>query len=284
MDGLRRVRFVPVVLAGISNATLSAQHLRVATNLDLFDEKYLFAGNRFLVYFVSSVPNLLIILLLLTAIGYLPFKLLPASVKSRAGRRVADWASKPIRLPLLGTIFAIIFIQFILRKCFEFGNLLLQNQLPYGWISSVLLTSDARLSLYFSALVAGTLLCGTIAWYVAARGTATTYFSRLLLAILIFLVAVEFLLLPVNDGVLISTQQLPRITELSGDEHLQAGQRGWVIWDSKDALTYFIYGPQDARMLLTLPRKDAKIKIVAYDDIFCVLFSANHSNTRPCPR
>ena len=30
----------------------------VATNLDIFDEKYLFAGCRFLVYLVSSVPTL----------------------------------------------------------------------------------------------------------------------------------------------------------------------------------------------------------------------------------
>ncbi len=47
----------------------------VATNLDLFDEKYLFAGCRFLVYLVSAVPNILIILLALAAIGYLPYKL-----------------------------------------------------------------------------------------------------------------------------------------------------------------------------------------------------------------
>ena len=35
----------------------------VSTNLDLFDEKYLFAGCRFLVYLVSSVPNVLILVL-----------------------------------------------------------------------------------------------------------------------------------------------------------------------------------------------------------------------------
>src|SRR5579864_9313034 len=56
----------------------------VATNLDIFDEKYLFAGCRFLVYMVSAaVPNILIIVLVLTAIGYVPYKLVPRSVRDR---------------------------------------------------------------------------------------------------------------------------------------------------------------------------------------------------------
>ena len=37
----------------------------VATNLDLFDEKYMVAGCRFLVNLVSSVPNVLIVVLVL---------------------------------------------------------------------------------------------------------------------------------------------------------------------------------------------------------------------------
>src|SRR5580693_9178177 len=51
----------------------------VATNLDIFDEKYLFAGCRFLVYLVSSVPNILIVVLLLAAVGYVPYRLMPSA-------------------------------------------------------------------------------------------------------------------------------------------------------------------------------------------------------------
>jgi uncharacterized membrane protein len=58
-------------------------------------------------------------------------------------------------------------------------------------------------------LVGGTLLTVAILVYVLRRGTATTAVSQSLVAILIFLVAVELLMLPVNYGVLISTQQLP---------------------------------------------------------------------------
>src|SRR5580704_8860685 len=256
----------------------------VATNLDLLDEKYFFAGCRFLVYLVSSVPNILLLVLLLVAIGYVPYALTPKAVRDRLGQWAAGWTTKPARLPLLGTILAIAFIQFVLRRCFALGNVLFQKQLPDEWISSVLLSSDGRLAFYFSGLVAGALLTGGIFWYVLRRGSATTATAKLLLAVLGFLVAVEFLLLPVNYGVLICTQLLPRVSELAGDERLLDGQRGWVVWDSKDAFIYFIVGSGDKRTLLTIPRKEGKVKIVAYDDIYCVLFSADHTNSRPCAR
>lgn len=256
----------------------------VATNLDLLDEKYAFAGCRFLVNLVSSVPNILILVLVVVAIGYVPYKLMPGSIKHRLGHWAAGWAAKPHRLPLLGMILAVAFIQFVLRRCFALGNILLQKQLPDEWISSVLLSSDGRLSLYFSGLVAITFLTGGIFWYVLRLETATTAIAKLFLGVLGFLVAVECLLLPINYGVLISTQQLPRVSELGGDVRLLDGEHGWMVWDSKDAFTYFILGSGDKRTLLTIPRKESKVKIIAYDDIYCVLFSADHTNSRPCPR
>lgn len=256
----------------------------VATNLDIFDEKYLFAGCRFLVYFASAVPNILIIVLLLAAIGYLPCKLAPVSFKDRVRGWASLWNAKPLGLSLLGVIFAVAFTQFVLRKCFGFGNLLLRKQLPDEWSSSLLLVSDAKLSLYFSGLVAGTLLTGAILLYMSQRGTATTAASRFWMGVLVFLFAVEFLLLPVNYGVLISTQQLPRVAELSAGEKPSDGQRNWLLWDNKDAITYFVRDGQDQRTIVTVPRKDSKVKIVAYDDIFCVLFGGGGADSRPCPR
>jgi hypothetical protein len=181
-------------------------------------------------------------------------------------------------------VFAVVLIQFVLRRCFTLGNLLLRRQPPDDWISSVLLISDGKLSLYFSGLVAGTLLTGAILLYVFRRGTSTTAASRFWVGILVFLFAVEFLLLPVNYGVLISTQQLPRVAGLSANEKTPEGQLAWLVWDSKDAIIYFVRGAQDQRMIVTVPKKDTKVKIVAYDDIFCVLFGGNHVESRPCPR
>jgi len=256
----------------------------LATDLDLFDEKYLFAGCRFLVYAVSCVPNILIFLMILAAIGYIPYRLTPAPAKERVRGWLAAWCAKPWHLPLLGVVVAVVFIQFVMRKCFAFGDLLLQKQLPNEWITTVLLANDGRLALYFSGLVAGVLLTAVIAWQAATRGNSTNPAARILLAALVFLVAVEFLLLPINYGVLVSTQQLPQVAELPGGAKPGDGQRAWLVWNSKDTLTYFIYGSPDRRLLLTVPRKDALVRIVGYDDIYCVLFSADHANSRPCLR
>ena len=256
----------------------------VASNLDIFDEKYLFAGCRFLVNLVSTIPSVLIIFLVLAAVGYLPYKLVTRSVKDRMNRWGSSWCAKPLNLPLLGVVLAVGLIQFALRKCFSYGNLLLRRQLPEEWLSSVLLASEGKLSLYFSGLVAGTLLTGAILACVMHRSTGTTPASRFWIGVLVFLFAVEFLLLPVNYGVLVATQQLPRVAEMSAEEKPAEGQVGWLVWDTKDTLTYFIRDANDARMLVTVPRKDAKVRIVAYDDIFCLLFGANHVESRPCPR
>jgi hypothetical protein len=256
----------------------------VATDLDIFDEKYLFAGCRFVLYLVAAVPNILIILLVLAAVGYLPYKLVSVSLRDRIKHWASSWCAAPLHLPFLGVVLAVAFIQFILRKCFAFGNLLLRTQLPDEWSSTILLASDAKLSLYFTGLVAGTLLTGVILLYVLWRETATSATSRFGVGVLVFLLAVEFLLLPVNYGVLISTQQLPRVAELSANEKAPTGQREWLVWDSKDTITYFVRDGQDQRMMVTVPKKDAKVRIVAYDDIFCVLFGGNRVESRPCPR
>ena len=254
----------------------------VATNLDVFDEKYLFAGCRFVVYLVSAVPSILIILLLLAAMGSLPYKLVPKSLKDRMKLWMSSWCAKPLHLPLLGVVLAVALIQFVLRRPFALGNVLLRTELPDDWSSAVLLASDGKLSLYFSGLVVGTLLTGVILLYVLRHGTATTTPSRFWMEILGFLFAVEFLLLPVNYGVLISTQQLPRVAELSAVEK-PGDSQGWLVWDTKDEITYFVRNAQDQRMVVTVPKKDAKVRIVAYDNIFCVLFGGDRES-HPCPR
>lgn len=256
----------------------------VATNLDLFDEKYLFAGCRFVVYLVSTVPNILIILLVLGGIGYLPYKLVPISVKSAIRRLVSLWSANPLHVAISGVVLAVALIQFVLRKCFSFGNLLLRKELPDEWSSSVLLTGDGQLSLYFTGLVAGTLLTAGIVVYLFNRIASMTAASRFWTRVLVFLFAVEFLLLPVNYGVLISTQQLPRVAELSAAQKPGQGERNWLLWDSKDAVTYFVRDAQDQRTIVSVPRKDAQMRITAYDDIFCVLFGRNHVENRPCQR
>lgn len=245
----------------------------VATDIDAFDEKYLFAGCRFVVYLFSTVPSVLILLLVLAAIGYVPYKAIPSSIRNSVKGWVSRWCAEPAHLLLFGIVFAVLFIQMVMRKCFAFvGSLLFLKNLPNVWISRVLLSGEGRLGFYFSGLVAGTMLTGAILFYVMRCDTATTTASRALIWLLCFLFAVEFLFLPVNYGVLISTQSLPRITEISGDMATSGGRVSWLLWDSKDAITYLVRDQDDQRTLVTMPRKDAKIRIVSYDNIVCVLF------------
>ena len=110
--------------------------------------------------------------MILAALGYIPYRLIPLSVKEALRKRIADWSAKPIHLPLLGIVLAVVFIQFASRKCFVFGNVLLRKHLPDEWLSSVLLTNEARLSLYFSALLAGTLLTGGILLLILRGGAS----------------------------------------------------------------------------------------------------------------
>jgi len=250
----------------------------VATSLDAFDEKYMFAGSRFFVFLVSSVPNVLLIVFFLIAIFYLHYKLVPASAKARLKVWGATWISHPARLPFAGTLLALMLIQLVLRKCFVFGNLLLAKGLPRNeWINGVLLTGSGNQSLYFSGLVGGTLISGALL-LMAWRQPAATPLSKVLVGLLFFLMSVEVLLLPVNYGILIASQLLPRVTEIGAEEKPQFGQRNWLLWESKDDLTYFVQeGVDGKRSIITVPRKDADIKVVAYDRIFCVLFGDGKS-------
>jgi hypothetical protein len=247
----------------------------IATNLDVFDEKYLFAGCRFLVYLVSEVPVVLLVMMFLSAIFYLPYLFWPVGSKTQAGQWVRNWTAKPNRLLFVGILLAVGLIQFVMRNCFVYGSLLLKDKPPENeWINGILLTSVGNRSLYFSGLLAGTLLTAAILLYAMRSRTSEAVPSKVLVGLLIFLVVVELLLLPVNYGTLIASQSLPRVSEV-GDEKLPEGTQAWLVWENKEVLTYFVLQTGNKKMLLTVPRKEAKVRIVADDRIFCVLFSCN---------
>lgn len=245
----------------------------VATNLDVWDERYFFAGSRFLVYMVAAVPSVLLIVIVLGFVFFLLSRLLPVHLRGRITQSLEAWARKPNTMPLLGTLLAVALIQFVMKQSFVFGNLLLRQSLPqFGWINGILLTGDSYRSLYFSGLVGGVLLTGAILLFAMRANVDTTPFSKALSGLLVFLVAVQFLLLPVNYGILIGSQRLPRVAELPGDEKLASGEQAWLVWESKEAVMYFRRSADDKRSLVTLPRKETKTSIVGYDAIFRVLF------------
>ncbi len=183
------------------------------------------------------------------------------------------------RMCLTGIVFAVVMIQFVMRKCFLFGNLLLAATLPgAGWLRVLLLSPDEGLrSIYFAGLVAACALsCGVL---LGVKGKEPeTVLSHFLRGLLAFLTVVQLLLLPINYGVLIiGNTPMPRVAALSNQQNLTPGQAAWLIWEGKEGITYLIRnkGNQEPqKVLVTFPRKDInKIEIIAYDPILSTLFA-----------
>jgi hypothetical protein len=243
----------------------------IVTNLDVFDEKYFFAGCRFLVYLGMTLPSLLFLLALTALLVAIPFKLLPRSVRERLGKSAATWLAKRNRASFLGCAVALIMIQFLLRQCLFLNNLLLASCLPAVWISSVFLASDTAQALYFSGLVAGIGVSAALLVYSFKENPeAGKCWLNLLVSVL---VAIECLLLPINYGMLIASRWLPRVAQVNLAEKLPEGTAAWLVWENKEVLTYLVRDGSDDRKLITVPRKDSEITIVGEDQVFQTIFA-----------
>jgi hypothetical protein len=225
--------------------------LGVASDLPVLDERYLFAGARFLVYLVTAVP----IALLLGAPTLLIYGLLR--------QRLRAW-SEVRNAALAGVIFSLLFIQLFARKCFQFMDAPLLRKDLYGdaWLRAVLLDETGGLeSMFFSALLLG---IGVSACFLSAARQSKI--RRPLTEVLLgFLLAVQFLLLPVNYAVVIATGRLARV-EIFGTT-----EPAWLIWEGSQTVTYLVNSPQ--RALITVPRTDLKkLSITGYEHIRRKLF------------
>lgn len=248
----------------------------VGTDLAVLDERYLFTGARFLVYLVSAVPNIVLVALPVAAVAWAVWKLVPATI--RAGAH--GWIMHPMRLSVLGIVSAVAMIQFVMRQCFVFGDLLLARELPSqpGWLNTLLL-DDRLMPLYFSALVAGCAVPLVILWALRTleAPTGPAAFARGLLA---FLAAVQVLLLPINYGVLIVDKALPRVAAL-GKEPLAEGEEAWLVWEGKDGVTFLVRSrTRNRRALVTVQRADVtRTEILGFDRIVPTLFRTRHGGT-----
>lgn len=247
----------------------------VGTDLAVLDERYLFTGARFFVYLVSSVPNVVLVALPICVVGAAIWHTLPE--RSRA--RVRLFLAEPRRLTIIGIVFSVIVIQFVMRQCFVFTNVLLAPSLPTEprWLVSVF-GNDMIKPLYFSALVGA---CAVpLAILVATRGMTTQLPWRGLLA---FLTAVQVLLLPINYGVLIVDKSLPRVAALGAVERIAANEDAWLVWEGKEGVTFLLRNRVNGdRRLVTLPRADVnkRIEIVGFDPIVNRLFGGSQGESR----
>lgn len=263
----------------------------IETELAVLDERYLFAGARFLVYLVTLVPIMALLLLLAAAVFWVPYRFLPNAARERLATLFANlwetyWARRPGRLALAGVVISVLLIQLVMRKCFVLSNLLLRESLPGPqWLQAILLSSNDGLgTLYFSSLVAGIGLSAGLL-FLAARSEDQTNRSRLMVGLLAFLVAVQFVLLPINHGTLIAAKTVPRISSLGKSKLLPGDNRQmWLVWQGREFFVFLVdrgTSPQEKRSLVTLPRKGiAKIEIIQFDPILRVLFRASSGELR----
>ena len=249
--------------------------LGVGTDLAVVDERYLFAGARFAVYLIATVPSVILLAILPGLAVYYLLKI--TGIRNRC-MKIWDWWSKPGRLALTGIIITVVMIQFVMRQCFLFSNLLVAPGLPDpDWLKALLLAQGGGpMALYFAGLVAGTGLTAVICYHCGHRQDHTRS-SILLTRILMFLVMTQILLLPVNYGILVVDKKMPRVADVGGQAPLGRKQTAWLIWEGKEGVTFLMRdqtGGRDQRRLVSLPRREfTKIEISAYDAILQVLFS-----------
>jgi hypothetical protein len=236
----------------------------VATDLAVLDERYLFAGAQFLVYFSCSIPIVLLFALPL----YWPMQ--------RTFRAALRRWPGPNWLLIAGVVVSVALIQFVTRQCLSFAdNLLLADELPRpDWFAFLLLDENGGLqSLYFSGLVAVVLGLLAVLWIANHRPTPP---SPLWNGLLTLLIAIQFLMLPVTFGILIADKEAPRVTTLSGKELLKPNEQAWRIWEGQDGVTFFVRTWENrnpTNKLVTIDKKKIeKTEISGYDRILKLLY------------
>jgi hypothetical protein len=257
--------------------------LGAGTDLGIIDERYLFAGAKFIVYLVSACVTLLLLLLLPAALCYAAYRLLSRRGKHEDKTRGASlaglraWCLDQKRLLVFGIVLAILFIQLVMKKCFFFGNLLMAQNLPPepAWLSALVIgRDDALLALFFASLVATVAVTGGLLVLAGRAGGDAA--ARALFWLLAFLVAVQVLLLPINYGTLIADKILPKVASLDGVAPLRPGEEAWLVWEGNLGMTYLVTrraGEGAPRSLVTLNRSDVKrVEIVGYDRILAKIF------------
>jgi hypothetical protein len=242
----------------------------VSTDLTVLDERYLFAGAQFLVYLVSSIPVLILL--------GLPFALVLYGLRRRWWTAFENFADLPARVLLVAVVFSVAWLQFVVRQCFFFSNLLLSRTLPEPkWMAQdILLDRGGGLQQIYFAVLLGACLGTLYLWWLARRREAKWTAGSTLVAAL---AAIQFLFLPVSFGVLIANKEVPRVTSLNGKEPLAAGQAAWRIWEGKEGVV-FLTAPADPKAapgqpwtLTTIDKKEIKkTEIIGYDRILNLLF------------
>jgi len=278
--------------------------LGIGTSLDLVDEKYFFGGAKFAVYLLTTLPSLVLMLVPVGLGIWILAKLLRAAGGEKwkacvdgSWRSFRHWWHNPTLLKVAGVIFSVLVIQFAMRQCFLFSNLLLARTLPDPrWLQRMLLEpSDTGTALYFAGLTFAASI--TAGFYFAARiltqqvaptptggpadcaqtTPAPGMVANALEVLLALLLTVQMLLLPVNYSYFVANKSFPRVTSV-GQEKVEVGRAAWLVWQTDKSATFLVCNLTnmlEGRVLSTVPGKETeKIQITAYDPLFQLLFKS----------
>ncbi len=253
------------------------QHLKalgIETDLSVVDERYLFAGLRFCLHLVLSLPQLLLLLGVPALVAWILRK--PAiAIASRlhirrygVKRPLVTLLRAPKLAALVGIGLAVVAIQFVMRQIFLFDQLLLRPALPRPqWLAWVLL-DDGGLgqTFYFGALLLLVIVTMTLlvtAW----RGGTSVKLCVLLAA----LVLIQAMLLPITYGSLTTGREVPRIAwpEVVGSPPGQA----WLVWETDDGLTLLVRRG-DQRRIVRIDKKEVeRLETLCVDPLLRVLYA-----------
>ncbi len=250
--------------------------LGLATDLSVLDERYVFAGARFVLYLMSALPSILIIVLPFALLSWF----LSRAVTSAARSRIVAVTVRAWPILLLGGVVALVAIQVVMRKCFLLHDLLLAPALPNNWLVALLLCPE-NMPVYFDALVALCLV--SLACLKFLYGIDRL--SRALVAgrsILALLCMIQFLLLPINFGSLIIDKTLSRVTPATASL-TKPGQTAWLVWEGTTGVTFLVCNADvQPCSLITRPvDKGLTIEVIGADPIFPALFSDTRARKAP---
>ena len=217
--------------------------LGAGTDLQLVDERYLFEGAKFLVYILATVPVAVLLALPLLLVAWLLTLLVPA-----ARRWPAYCQTRPTWCLLAGIVISVAVVQFVMRKCLLFDNLLLRDTLPNpAWFAAMLTdSSDISSQLYFAGLLVAMALTAGLA-FGFRPGDDGPLAQRLLWGLLCVLVTVQVLMVPVNYGILMGARPMPRLALSDSGIPLALNSTAWLIWEGKEGSTFVVAEPEGRR-------------------------------------
>ena len=245
--------------------------LGVGTDLTVLDEKYLFIGIKFFVFFVAAIPISLVIAFII----YTPIKLLVYVKNKFTGNADNHEIFSEKVIIWVGIILSLLIIQLVMRQPFSISNLLVSTTLPKpDWLILMLSQESALFFFYFPLLILGVFFVFLILWRVKSSNELPI--AKYVLLVLFF---IQALLIPVNYGSLILDKKLPRVTPPSlYDNHKNI--HAWLVWEGKTGITYLIRDPKknNKRTLATFKKGDISFfEILCYDTIIPVVFDKKDS-------